>query len=64
MLCVSFRVREQLRSGEFVIAGDHWPLLVYRDCVYDPENPWSGLFHSVILVSVGFLTGYIFPTEL
>lgn len=27
------------------------PLLVHRDHIYDPENPWSGLFRSVILVS-------------
>ena len=49
---LSLRVKKQLRSGEFIVAGDQWPLLVYRDHVYDPENPWNGLFRSVLLVSV------------
>ena len=48
------RIKQQLQNGDLMVAGDHWPLLVYRDHVYDPENPWNGLFRSVILVSVSF----------
>jgi hypothetical protein len=55
---ISSRVKQQLRSGEFIIPGDQWPLLVYRDHVYDPENPWNGLFRSVILISVSSLTSH------
>jgi len=44
-------IKQQLRNGDFIVAGDQWPLLVYRDQVYDPENPWTGLFRSTILVA-------------
>jgi hypothetical protein len=52
-------VQEQLCSGTYMVAGDQWPILVYRDCKYDPENPWDGLFRSILLVSVnGFILTY------
>jgi len=46
------RIKEKLRSGEMAVSGDHWPLFLYRDCNYDPEDPWNGLFRSSILVFV------------
>jgi hypothetical protein len=46
-------VQEQLRNGTYMVAGDQWPVFVYKDCKYDPENPWDGLFRSALLVSVG-----------
>jgi hypothetical protein len=50
------RVRERLKNGEIVVAGDQWPLLLYADCVYDPEDsePWDGLFRNKLLVWVRF----------
>lgn len=45
-------MRAQLASGEMVVAGDQWPLVVYADLHYDPEDPWSGLFRNLILVYV------------
>lgn len=51
-LLTIFRVKEKLRSGEMTVPGDQWPLFLYLDCHYDPENPWDGLFKSNILVSV------------
>lgn len=41
-----------LRSGQYSVAGDQWPILVYRDETYDPENPWTGLFRNRLLVLV------------
>lgn len=49
-------MQEQLRSGTYMVAGDQWPIFVYKDSKYDPENPWDGLFRSVLLVSVGSIT--------
>jgi hypothetical protein len=48
------RTKEQLRSGERMVSGDQWPLFLYSDCEFDPEDPWRGLFKSSILVSVSY----------
>jgi hypothetical protein len=34
------------------VCGDQWPMLVYADQEYDPQDPWEGLFKSRILVWV------------
>jgi hypothetical protein len=47
-----FSVREKLSSGEMTVRGDQWPMLVYADQEYDPQDPWEGLFRSRILVWV------------
>jgi hypothetical protein len=47
-------VREDLENDEITVAGDQWPLLVYADCAYDPEEPWEGLFRNKLLVWVLF----------
>ena len=36
------------------MAGDQWPLLLYADCKYDPEEPWDRLFQNKLLVWVHF----------
>lgn len=41
-----------LRSGNYSVSGDQWPILVYKDEVYDSENPWSGLFRNRLLILV------------
>lgn len=46
------RVKEMLRSGNYSVAGDQWPILMYKDEIYDPEDPWRGLFKNRILVLV------------
>jgi hypothetical protein len=47
-----FRVRAKLTNGELVVRGDQWPLLVYANQDYNPEDPWNGLFRSQLLVWV------------
>jgi hypothetical protein len=48
-----FRVRAKLSSGEMAVRGDQWPMVVYANQEYDPEEPWEGLFRSQLLVWVG-----------
>lgn len=49
------RTKEKLRSGEISPTGDQWPIFVYQGYMYDPEDPWNGLFRSSLLLKVSFL---------
>jgi hypothetical protein len=37
------------------VSGDQWPMLLYADQEYDPEDPWNGLFRSRLLVWVSVI---------
>jgi hypothetical protein len=50
-----------LRNGELSVAGDHWPIFLYHGYGYDKEDPWNGLFRSVILVKVGTFLVRVMP---
>ena len=50
-----YRIKTKLRNGEIVVCGDQWPLFLYADYRYDPEDPWNSLFCSALLVSVGIV---------
>jgi hypothetical protein len=52
------RVQAKLSSGELVVRGDQWPLLVYANQEYDSEVPWNGLFRSNLLVWVTWFIIY------
>ncbi|EAU87300.2 hypothetical protein CC1G_12213 [Coprinopsis cinerea okayama7 len=43
--------RELLRSGVKTVSGDQWPLLLFKDYKYNPDNIWDGLFRSQLLVN-------------
>ncbi|TEB24246.1 hypothetical protein FA13DRAFT_1756867 [Coprinellus micaceus] len=43
-------IRKQLRNKEITISGSHWPIFVYKNETYDPENPWKGLFRNELLI--------------
>lgn len=45
-------VKDKLKSGEMMVAGDEWPVFLYEAYRYDPEDPWKGLFRSSLLVTV------------
>ncbi|KAH6910572.1 hypothetical protein BKA70DRAFT_1100367 [Coprinopsis sp. MPI-PUGE-AT-0042] len=45
------QTREGLRTGAIIVAGDDWPLFLYKDYKYYPEDVWKGLFRSALLVS-------------
>jgi len=56
----------KLASGELIVCGDQWPMLVYTNQEYDPEDPWNGLFKSQLLIwvsSVHSCATYIFITS-
>ena len=52
MLSHRFRIRTKLSSGEMTVHGDQWPLLVYANQEFNPEEPWDGLFRSQLLAWV------------
>ncbi|KAH6886036.1 hypothetical protein BKA70DRAFT_1123469 [Coprinopsis sp. MPI-PUGE-AT-0042] len=45
------QTREGLRAGTIIVAGDDWPLFLYKDYKYYPQDVWKGLFRSALLVS-------------
>jgi hypothetical protein len=49
---LAVRVKDMLRSGNYSVAGDQWPILLYKDEIYDAEHPWSGLFRNRLLILV------------
>ncbi|OBZ76253.1 hypothetical protein A0H81_03025 [Grifola frondosa] len=44
-------VKAQLRSGEMTVPGDQWPIFLYANNQYDPDDPWNGLLRSRLLVT-------------
>ena len=34
------------------VRGDQWPVFIYADLKFDPQNPWSGLLRNELLVMV------------
>ncbi|KAH6890755.1 hypothetical protein BKA70DRAFT_1120286 [Coprinopsis sp. MPI-PUGE-AT-0042] len=42
--------REALRTGTLVVAGDEWPIFLYKDYTYIRGRVWEGLFRSTLLV--------------
>ena len=39
-------------NGQIQVAGDQWPVFLYANYMYDPEDLWNGLLRSGLLVSV------------
>ncbi|KIM56133.1 hypothetical protein SCLCIDRAFT_29841 [Scleroderma citrinum Foug A] len=39
-------------NAEIQVAGDQWPIFLYANYTYDPEDPWNGLLCSGLLVAV------------
>ncbi|KAJ3549152.1 hypothetical protein NMY22_g988 [Coprinellus aureogranulatus] len=42
-------VKNQLRNKELTVTGSHWPIFVYKNERYDPDDPWKGLFRNELL---------------
>ncbi|KIM60075.1 hypothetical protein SCLCIDRAFT_26865 [Scleroderma citrinum Foug A] len=38
-------------NGQIQVAGDQWPVFLYANYTYDPEDPWNGLLQSSLLIS-------------
>jgi hypothetical protein len=43
------------------VPGDHWPIFLYAGDAYDADNPWKGLLHSQLLISVRDSRSRLFP---
>ncbi|KAJ3525372.1 hypothetical protein NMY22_g10607 [Coprinellus aureogranulatus] len=43
--------RTQLKTGEITVSGEVWPVFLYREHKYDPEDPWDGLLQGSLLLS-------------
>ena len=50
------RTRNKLVNGQIQVAGDQWPVFLYANYSYDPEDPWNGLLQSGLLVCVCILS--------
>jgi hypothetical protein len=46
------RIKQKLQSGEIAVSGDQWPLFLYANEVYDPDDPWNSLLRSRLLINV------------
>ena len=44
-------IHTKLANGEIQVAGDQWPIFLYANYAYDPEDPWNGLLRSGLLIS-------------
>ncbi|KAG2130522.1 hypothetical protein BD769DRAFT_1627873 [Suillus cothurnatus] len=54
--------KQSLKSSETVVRGDQWPMFLYAGYVYDPEDPWTGLLRSEILI-FGFKHVFTSPSS-
>ena len=49
---MSFRTREGLRDGHLKFSSDQWPIFLYANYIYNPDDPWNGLLRSTIMIFV------------
>ncbi|KAG9313214.1 hypothetical protein JVU11DRAFT_6673 [Chiua virens] len=52
--------RNKLVNGQIQVAGDQWPVFLYANYSYNPEDPWNGLLRSGLLISVHILRPFNF----
>ncbi|KAG1726703.1 uncharacterized protein EDB91DRAFT_1239614 [Suillus paluster] len=43
--------KQHLQSGVISVSGDQWPLFLYANEAYDPEDPWNGLLRTCLLIN-------------
>ncbi|TEB29041.1 hypothetical protein FA13DRAFT_1632636, partial [Coprinellus micaceus] len=55
-------IRQQLRDKQIVVTGSHWPIFVYQNEKFDPDQPWKGLFRGRLLVQ-GFKHIFTCPSS-
>ena len=52
------RTKTKLMNGQIQVAGNQWLLFLYANYTYDAEDPWNGLLHSGLLISVSLLNSH------
>ncbi|KAF6741086.1 hypothetical protein DFP72DRAFT_863184 [Ephemerocybe angulata] len=55
-------IKTQLRNKGITVGGAHWPLFVFKNEVFDPDDAWKGLFRSELLVK-GFKHIFTSPSS-
>ena len=48
-------MQTKLINSQIQVTGDQWPVFLYADYRYNPEDPWNGLLWGGILVSVDLI---------
>ena len=43
-------------NGQIQVAGGQWPVFLYANYTYDPEDPWNGPLRNGLLVSMSLST--------
>ncbi|KAG1903547.1 uncharacterized protein F5891DRAFT_899019, partial [Suillus fuscotomentosus] len=43
--------KQNLQSSVISVSGDQWPLLLYANEAYDPDDPWNGLLRTRLLIN-------------
>ena len=52
----------KLMNGQIQVVGDQWPVFLYANYTYHPEDPWNGLLCSGLLISVSLQTHHYVVT--
>lgn len=47
-----FSTQYKLKNHLLIPGGENWPIVLYRDEAYNPEEPWDGLLQGKLLVMV------------
>ncbi|KAG6905071.1 hypothetical protein DXG01_005285 [Tephrocybe rancida] len=48
-------IQYKLGTGEKIVAGHHWPIFIYSNLKFDPNDPWKGLLRNELLIKVNSL---------
>ncbi|KAG1717813.1 hypothetical protein EDB19DRAFT_1899786 [Suillus lakei] len=55
--------KQNLKSSETAVHGDQCPMFLNAGHVYDPEDPWTGLLRSEILIFMRFQAHFMSPSS-
>jgi len=55
---IFLRIKQKLRTGEFTVRGDQWPIFLWSGYKYDEDQPWRGLLQSDILIKASRITSF------
>ena len=47
-----YSTRNKLHDGTYIVPEDQWPVFLWKDSRYDPDEPWMGLLCNHLLVKV------------
>ncbi|KAH6867767.1 hypothetical protein BKA70DRAFT_1132631, partial [Coprinopsis sp. MPI-PUGE-AT-0042] len=56
-------IHNKLRSAQLVLTGDQWPVFLFQNHKYDPQDPWNGLLRGPLLIK-GFKYVFTSPSSI